>query len=54
MNAGDVDFNDCRGIPCELTLPIECSGQQEALRGKILSPGFPLKITNESQFGIVF
>ena len=54
MNARDVNFNDCPGIPCALNSTIECSGQQEELRGKILSPGFPLKITNESQFGIVF
>lgn len=54
MNAEDVDFSDCAGIPCELPLRIECTDQTADRRGRILSPGFPKKIKNESQFGIVF
>ncbi len=52
MNTGDFDY--CLGIPCEIDLRINCTEQPTTLQGKILSPGFPLKITDENKFGIVF
>ena len=54
MNAENVDFSECKNTPCILPLRIECTEQLTELQGEILSPDFPLKITNDSQFGIVF